>query len=60
MEVTNLFVWNFKGEVFHEGINFPGSWPDSKLAYASGLLYPKLSDDMTHEVMLFWMIALSL
>lgn len=47
VEVTNLFVWNFKGEIIHAGVNFPGSWHDSKLAYASGLIYPKLSDRMT-------------
>jgi len=38
VEVTNLFVWNFYGELIHAAINYPGSWHDSKLAGASGLL----------------------
>lgn len=36
-EATNLFVWNFYGEVIHAGINFPGSWHDSRFAAASGV-----------------------
>lgn len=47
VEVTNLFVWNFFGEIIHAAVNYPGSWHDSKLASASGLIYPKLSDAMT-------------
>ena len=47
VEVTNLFVWNFYGELIHAAVNFPGSWHDTKLAGASGLYYPKLSDEMT-------------
>jgi len=46
-EVTNLFVWNFRGEIIHAAINFPGSWHDSKVAHASGLYHPKLSDAVT-------------
>jgi len=46
-EVTNLFVFNFKGEIIHAGINFPGSWHDSKVAATSGLYHPKLSDHQT-------------
>jgi len=46
-EATNVFVWNFFGEVIHAGINFPGSWHDSKVAAASGLYYPKLADHLT-------------
>lgn len=47
VEVTNLLVFNFFGEIIHAGVNFPGSWHDSKLASLSGLIYPKLSDEMT-------------
>ncbi|CDF33017.1 unnamed protein product [Chondrus crispus] len=47
VEVTNLFVWNFYGELIHAAINFPGSWHDTKLASASGLYFPKLSDEYT-------------
>ena len=47
VEVTNLFVWNFYGEIVHAGVNFPGSWHDTKLAGASGLYYPTLSDELT-------------
>jgi len=46
-EATNVFVWNFFGEVIHAGINFPGSWHDSKVAAHSGLYHPKLDDAMT-------------
>jgi len=45
-EVTNLFVFNFFGEIIHAGINFPGSWHDSKVAATSGLYFPKLGDGM--------------
>ena len=43
----NLFVWNFAGELIHAAINFPGSWHDSRLASASGLYWPMLSDEHT-------------
>ena len=46
-EVTNLFVFNFFGEIIHGAINFPGSWHDNRLAAASGLYWPKLSDSHT-------------
>ena len=46
VEVTNLFVWNFYGEIIHAAMNFPGSWHDSRLAYISGLIHDKLSDKM--------------
>lgn len=46
-EVTNLLVMNFHGELIHAGINYPGSWHDSKVAAYSGLYYPRLSDEMT-------------
>lgn len=42
--VTNLFVFNFFVEVIHAGIKFPGSWHDTKMASASGLLDPNLGD----------------
>lgn len=47
IEVTNLFVWIFHGELIHTAVHFPGSWHDSKLSGASGLYYPKLSNEMT-------------
>ena len=47
VEVTNLFVWDFNGELIHAAVNFPGSWHDNKLAGVSGLYYPELSDEMT-------------
>lgn len=46
IEVTNIMVFNFFGEIVHAGVNFPGSWQDIKLASASGLINPKLSDEM--------------
>lgn len=45
VEVTNLFVYNFKGDLIHAALNFPGSWHDSRVAHFSGLIYPKLYDD---------------
>ena len=46
-EVTNLLAFNFKGEIIHAALNYPGSWHDSKLAYVSGLYRPKLTDEKT-------------
>ena len=47
VEITNIFVFNFKGELIHSAVNFPGSWHDSKVVMASGLLLKKLSDEKT-------------
>ena len=46
-EVTNLFVFNFFGELIHAAVNFPGAWHDSRVAQTSGLPYPLLCDDRT-------------
>lgn len=43
-EVTNLFVWDFKGELIHTAINCPGIWHDSKIASVSGLFAPLLEN----------------
>eukprot|EP00171_Calliarthron_tuberculosum_P021614 IDg21614t1 len=40
----NLFVWNFFGEIVFAGTNYPGSWHDSRLASASGLYHPYLTE----------------
>ena len=42
-EVTNPFVWNFRGEITHAGINFSGIWHDSRIAASSRLHHPLLS-----------------
>lgn len=47
VEVTSIFVFNFRGEIIHAGVNFPGSWHDSKVVLASGLLLDRLSDEKT-------------
>jgi len=47
VEVTNLLVFNFFGELIHAAVNYPGSWHDTKIATVSGLYYPKLSDEFT-------------
>lgn len=47
VEVTNIFVFNFFGEIIHAGVNYPGSWHDSGTAHASKLYSKKLSDEMT-------------
>ena len=39
--MTNLFTINFFGELIHAGVNYPGSWHDTKLEIDSGL-YDKL------------------
>lgn len=36
-EVTNLFVWSFRGELIYAVVRFPGNWYDYNLAAASGL-----------------------
>lgn len=47
VNVTNLLVYNFKGEIIHAAVNYPGTCHDSKLASLSGLVYPRLDDVMT-------------
>lgn len=44
VEVTNLFAFNFKGELIHAAVNFPGSYHDSRLANNSGLINPLLQE----------------
>ena len=40
VEVTNPFVWDFKGQIIHAGINFLGSSHDSRVPMESGLYSP--------------------
>ena len=47
VEVTNLFVFNFYGELIHAAMNYPGSWHDTGLAMVSVFFFPKSSDEMT-------------
>lgn len=47
IEVTNLLVFDFFGQIIHAGVNFPGSWHDARVAIQSGLYYPKLSNEFT-------------
>lgn len=47
LEVTNIFVFNFRGEIIHSGVKFPGSWHGSKVVLESCLLIYKLSDERT-------------
>lgn len=37
IEVSNLFVRNFHGELIFAALNYPGSWKDSRIAAESGL-----------------------
>lgn len=46
VEVTNLFVFNFLGEVIHAAVK-PGSWHDSRMVNASSLLHTFLQDNKT-------------
>ncbi len=32
-------MWNFKGEVIHAGVNYPGSWRDSRVASCSNFTH---------------------
>lgn len=50
-EVTNVFVFNFKGELIFAAINFPGTWHDSEIADRTDLYHEKLSDRMTEPGM---------
>ena len=47
-EITNLFVWNFKGELIHAAVNYPGSWHNSRLAASSELYTPLLGHHTPH------------
>lgn len=47
VDVTNFFVYSFKGEIIHASANYPGVCHDKKLANLSGLVSPRLDDDMT-------------
>lgn len=42
-------MFYFKGKIIHAAANYPGSWPDSRVAYAPGLMFPKLGDRMTRS-----------
>lgn len=33
VEVINLLVWNFFGELIYSAIDYPGIWNDSKLSH---------------------------
>lgn len=44
VEITNIVLFNFRGEVIFCGLTFPGSWHDSRLAWMSGLKYPCLEE----------------
>lgn len=43
-KVTKIFMFNFKGEAIFCGLNFPGSWHDSRLDWMSGLHCPCLEE----------------
>lgn len=45
VEVPNLLVYNFKGELIHSTVNFPGRWYDLLGANISILVYPLLFQD---------------
>lgn len=47
VDVTNLLVLNFMGDLIFAGINFPGSRHDNNVPSQSGLPYPFLSDTHT-------------
>eukprot|EP00172_Hildenbrandia_rubra_P002833 Plantae.Rhodophyta-Hildenbrandia_rubra.ctg40010.p1 GENE.Plantae.Rhodophyta-Hildenbrandia_rubra.ctg40010~~Plantae.Rhodophyta-Hildenbrandia_rubra.ctg40010.p1 ORF type:complete len:233 (-),score=12.26 Plantae.Rhodophyta-Hildenbrandia_rubra.ctg40010:660-1310(-) len=47
VEVTNLLVFGFFGELIHAAVNYPGSWRYTRLASVSGLHRDCLPDDHT-------------
>lgn len=47
VEVTNLLICNFKGEIIHAAMNYSESRHDGKVAVLSWLHFSKLGDDMT-------------
>lgn len=49
VEVTNLFVFSFLGELRHAAVNHTGSWNDTTLAKAFGLYYKKLDDEYNYQ-----------
>lgn len=57
-EVTNLFVWNFYGEIIYAAVNFPGSWNNSRLVAAEGLYYPFCLATRRQNI-LYWVIKSS-
>lgn len=44
VDVNNLLIFNFKGEVIYAAVNFSGCFHDSKVASLSGLVYAKLGN----------------
>lgn len=38
LDVKNLFAFNFKGEMIHATVNFPGSYHDSRIPNTSWLI----------------------
>lgn len=47
VEISNLFLFNFKQVLIHSAVNFPGSRHNSQMAVASALLCNQLSDAKT-------------
>lgn len=45
VEITNLLVFDFNGCLIHCGLNYPGSWNDSKISYLCGMMEVALSDE---------------
>eukprot|EP00171_Calliarthron_tuberculosum_P017290 IDg17290t1 len=42
-EITNLFVWDFRGLIIHAAVNYAGIWHDSRVTAQTGLYYPLLA-----------------
>lgn len=40
-------MFDFTGKIIHSMVKYSGSWHDSRIAYASGLIFPKLRERMT-------------
>lgn len=38
VEIINFLVYDFRRAIIHAALNYPGSWYDSKVAWASGLI----------------------
>lgn len=47
VQVTNLLFINFKGQIIHAVINYPGFFHYSNVLYLSGIIFPKTGEEIT-------------
>lgn len=47
VEVTNVFVFDFNGEIIHPAVYHPDCWHVNKVASMSELQFPEMGDNTT-------------